>query len=123
MTKPTMLALAGGLCLFLLAGCAQYENRRGVEVTWQDQVTGQLQRGQSTREEVLALLGPPSQVISLEEETVLYYLFEKSTGNGLILILYNRMQINTHFDRAIFFFNEQDVLTDYSTRIDEPQKG
>ncbi len=57
MTKPTMLALAGGLCLGLLAGCAQYENRRGVEVTWQDKVTGQLQRGQSTREEVLALLG------------------------------------------------------------------
>lgn len=123
MTKPTMLALAGGLCLSLLAGCAQYENRRGVEVTWQDKVTGQLQRGQSTREQVLALLGPPSQVISLEEETVLYYLFEKSTGNGLILILYNRMQIDTHFDRAIFFFNEQDILTDYATRIDEPQTG
>ncbi len=123
MTKPTMLALAGSLCLSLLAGCAQYENRRGVEVTWQDKVTGQLQRGQSTREEVLALLGPPSQVISLEEETVLYYLFEKSTGNGLILILYNRMQIDTHFDRAIFFFSEQDILTDYATRIDEPQTG
>ena len=123
MTKPTMLALAAGLCLSLLAGCAQYENRRGVEVTWQDKVTGQLQRGQSTREQVLALLGPPSQVISLEEETVLYYLFEKSTGNGLILILYNRMQIDTHFDRAIFFFNEQDILTDYATRIDEPQTG
>ena len=73
--------------------------------------------------EVLALLGPPSQVISLEEETVLYYLFEKSKGNGLILILYNRMQIDTHFDRAIFFFNDQDILTDYATRIDEPAQG
>lgn len=106
-------------CIGLLAGCAQYENRRGVEVSWQDTVTDQLVRGQSTRKEVLALLGPPSQVISLEEETVLYYLFEKSKGNGLILIVYNRMKIDTHFDRAIFFFDANDTLTDYATRIDD----
>ena len=123
MTKTRSLALVAGLGATLLAGCAQYENRRGVEVTWEDKVTSQLQRGHSSRCEVLALLGPPSQVISLEEETVLYYLFEKSKGNGLILILYNRMQIDTHFDRAIFFFNDQDILTDYATRIDEPAQG
>jgi outer membrane protein assembly factor BamE (lipoprotein component of BamABCDE complex) len=123
MSKTLSLALATCLGASLLAGCAQYENRRGVEVTWEDQVTNQLQPGHSSRKEVLALLGPPSQVISLEEETVLYYLFEKSRGNGLILILYNRMQIDTHFDRAIFFFNDQDILTDYSTHIYEPDKG
>jgi len=123
MLKTLALALLVGLWSSLLAGCAQYENRRGVEVTWEDKVTSQLRPGQSSRKEVLALLGPPSQVISLEEETVLYYLFEKSKGNGLILILYNRMQIDTHFDRAIFFFDAQDVLTDYSTHIYEPDKG
>ncbi|MCB1731023.1 MAG: outer membrane protein assembly factor BamE [Halieaceae bacterium] len=123
MSKTLSLALAAALCATLLAGCAQYENRRGVEVTWEAKVTSQLQPGQSSRKDVLALLGPPSQVISLEEETVLYYLFEKSQGNGLILILYNRMQIETHFDRAIFFFDDQDILTDYSTHIYEPDKG
>jgi outer membrane protein assembly factor BamE (lipoprotein component of BamABCDE complex) len=123
MIKPSIAALAGGLCLSLLAGCAQYENKRGVEVTWQEKVTGQLQPGQSTRKDVLALLGPPSQVISLEEETVLYYLFEKSKGNGLILIVYNRMQIDTHFDRAIFFFDDRDILTEYSTRIYDPNES
>ncbi len=122
MNKPLPL-LVLGLCATLLAGCAQYENRRGVEVTWEAKATSQLQPGQSSRKDVLALLGPPSQVISLEEETVLYYLFEKSQGNGLILILYNRMQIDTHFDRAIFFFDDQDILTDYSTHIYEPDKG
>ena len=122
MSKTLSLALAAALCATLLAGCAQYENRRGVEVTWEAKVTSQLQPGQSSRKDVLALLGPPSQVISLEEETVLYYLFEKSQGNGLILILYNRMQIDTHFDRAIFFFDDQDILTDFSTHIYEPDK-
>jgi len=117
---PLLAAALGGL---LLAGCAQYENQRGVEVTWQDSVTSRLVRGQSSREEVLKLLGPPSQVIALEEETVLYYLFERSEGDGLILILYNRMKIDTRYDRAIFFFDEHDVLTDYATRIQDSDAG
>lgn len=111
--------VAMAVCIGLLAGCAQYENRRGVEVSWQDTVTEQLVSGQSTRKEVLALLGPPSQVISLEEETVLYYLFEKSKGSGLILIVYNRMKIETRYDRAVFFFDENDILADYATQINE----
>jgi outer membrane protein assembly factor BamE (lipoprotein component of BamABCDE complex) len=103
----------------LLGGCAQYENRRGVEVTWQDSVTDRLVRGETTRKEVLRLLGPPSQVISMEEETVLYYLFERSKGEGVILIVYNRMKIDTDYDRAVLFFDENDILTDFATRIDD----
>jgi outer membrane protein assembly factor BamE (lipoprotein component of BamABCDE complex) len=121
--KFSVLTLAGCLCLSLLAGCAQYQNKRGVEVTWQASATDQLVKGSSTRKDVLALLGPPSQVISLEDETVLYYLFERSKGNGLILIVYNRMKIDTRYDRAIFFFDEHDVLTDFATHIDESANG
>ena len=117
--KTAVLGLISGLCLNLLVGCAQYENKRGVEVTWQQAVTSQFIRGQSSRKEVLSQLGPPSQVISLEEETVLYYLFERSEGNGLILLVYNRMKIDTRYERAIFFFDENDILTDFATRIDE----
>ncbi len=117
--KPATISLISGLCLSLLAGCAQYENKRGVEVTWQPAVTSQFVRGQSSRKEILSQLGPPSQVISLEEETVLYYLFERSEGNGLILLVYNRMKIDTRYERAIFFFDENDILTDFATRIDE----
>jgi outer membrane protein assembly factor BamE (lipoprotein component of BamABCDE complex) len=117
--KPATFSLISGLCLSLLAGCAQYENKRGVEVTWQPAVTSQFVRGQSSRKEILSQLGPPSQVISLEEETVLYYLFERSEGNGLILLVYNRMKIDTRYERAIFFFDENDILTDFATRIDE----
>jgi outer membrane protein assembly factor BamE (lipoprotein component of BamABCDE complex) len=118
MKRPSPV-LATCLLAGLLTGCAQYENKRGVEVTWRDTVTRNIIPGKSDRKEVLRLLGPPSQVISLEEETVLYYLFERSSGTGLILIVYNRMQIDTRYDRAIFFFDENDVLTDFATKIDE----
>lgn len=111
------------LLAIILTGCVQYESKRGVEVTWQDTVTHHLVPGETTRKDVLALLGPPSQVISLEEESVLYYLFERSVGDGMILILYNRIEIDTHYDRAILFFNEDDILTDYATKINESAKG
>jgi len=107
------------LSLALLAGCAQFEDKRGVEVNWQDSVTRELVSGQSTRADVLSLLGPPSQVIAMNDETALYYLFEHAEGRGLVLLVYNRMEIDTRYDRAIFFFDEDDVLREYATRIHE----
>jgi outer membrane protein assembly factor BamE (lipoprotein component of BamABCDE complex) len=121
--KQTTLLICLTLCMSLLGACAQFDSKRGVEVNWQAAVTDQLTRGESTRANVLALLGPPSQVIALDGETALYYLFEQSRGDGLILIVYNRMRIDTRYDRAIFFFDEHDVLTEYSTRIYAADEG
>lgn len=117
MKRPPSALAATGLFIALLAGCAQYENRRGVEVSWQSDAVSYLVRGQTTRQEVLQLLGPPSQVIALDDETVLYYLFERSEGEGIVLLVYNRMQIDTRYDRAILFFDENDLLRDFATRI------
>lgn len=111
------------LLIILSQGCAQYENKRGVDVNWQTSVTDKMVKGETTRKDVLTLLGPPSQLIALDEESVLYYLFEHSEGDGMILILYNRMKINTRYDRAVFFFDEDDILTDYSTFIHEPDRA
>lgn len=115
--KRSFQLLVCALALCLLQACAQYENKRGVDVRWQDSATSQLTRGSSTRNDVLQLLGPPSQVISLGDETAMYYLFEHARGDGLILVFYNRTRIETRYDRAIFFFDENDVLTEFSTRV------
>lgn len=103
--------------LGMLAGCVQYENKRGVETVWQPEAVKHLVKGESTRRDVLKLLGPPSQVIALDDETVLYYLFEHARGEGLILIVYNAVRVDTQYDRAIFFFDGNDILTDFSTHI------
>jgi hypothetical protein len=103
-------------CLLLLSACAQYENLRGVDVTWQEGTLGGFEKGVTTRAEVLRRLGPPSQVISLDEETVLYYLHERSRGDGMILVLYNRFTVDTRYDRAVFFFDGNDLLTDYAAQ-------
>ena len=116
MKRPVVL-LAAILLSTMLTACVQYENKRGVDVTWHSSATSQLVKGESTRRDTLALLGPPSQVIALGDETVLYYLYEKSAGEGLILIVYNRFDVQTKYDRAVFFFDENDLLTEYSSQI------
>ncbi len=104
------------LSLFL-GGCAQYENQRGVEVSWQQAAVADFSTGSTTRAEVMSKLGPPSQLISLGDETVLYYLYEHSIGDGLILIVYNDFNVETRYDRAVFFFDENDVLSEFATHI------
>ena len=99
----------------LAGGCAQYENKRGVLAEWQDSSNADFVAGETTRQDVLSALGPPSQLIALGDETVLYYLFERSEGDGLILIVYNQFKVNTRYDRAIFFFDADDRLTDFSS--------
>ena len=119
MNRKALPIIVITLTAVLLSGCVQFKSRRGIEVAWQDQVVANLKTGESTRADVMELLGPPSQVIALRDETVLYYLFEKAEGEGVILILYNSIDIGTRYDRAIFFFDENDVLSDYSTKVHE----
>lgn len=112
------LAAALLLALTVLAsGCAQYENKRGVLARWQDSAGHKLVAGETTRQDVLDWLGPPSQVIALGDETVLYYLFERAEGEGLVLIVYNQFKVDTRYDRAIFFFDANDRLTEHATDL------
>ena len=113
----TMRILVTALSLSIMAGCAQYTDNRGVEVTWQPAVMEEFAVGETTRSDVLKRLGPPSQVITMDEETVLYYLYEKRQGQGLILIVYNRFDVESRYDRAVFFFDGNDRLTEYASHI------
>lgn len=115
--------IAAALTLFVLSGCAQYDNKRGVEVGWHPDAISGLNIGESTRKDVLKLLGPPSQVIALDDETVFYYLYEYSRGEGLVLIVYNQVDIDTSYDRAIFFFDKNDLLTDFATHVQSTDAG
>lgn len=105
------------LMMFSLTACTQYENKRGVTVLWQPAMLAQLERGVSTRADILDKLGPPSQIITSGDQTALYYLNENARGSGLLLFVYNKVEVDTQYDRAVFFFDDQDLLTDFSAYI------
>lgn len=116
--KPFLIVLLA--IAMMLCGCAQYENRRGVLERWEQ--SHEFTRGVTSRQDVMAALGPPSQVIALDGETVLYYLYERARGDALILVVYNRVQVDTRYDRAIFFFDENDLLADHAAFFDSDQE-
>ena len=106
----------------IVAGCASFERTRGVESTWRDPATPAPVVGATTQTDILAALGPPSQVIGLRDQTVFYYLKESDKGRGALLIVYNWLKEDVTYDRAIFFFDAQGVLQDYGFS-DEPGDG
>lgn len=107
------LTLALGSVLSL-SGCAFYKNETGVANRWRDPGIAAFEPGRTTRAEVIEALGPPSQLINLTDGIVLYYLNEYGTGDGYVFIFINFLTQRTVFDRAIFFFDQDGVLTEYA---------
>ncbi|MEO0436236.1 MAG: hypothetical protein AAF098_04950 [Pseudomonadota bacterium] len=103
--------------LLVVGGCAQFVSERGVEVTWNERTVTQFERGVTTRTQVLNTLGPPSQVVAMGDESVLYYLNESSRGQGFITFVYNRFELSATYDRAVFIFGPDGILNEFSTYI------
>jgi len=112
--------LAHGVVLFLLliwpagSGCVSKNARQGVESRWRSVPAPVFKQGETTQHDVLVALGPPSQLINLGDRTVYYYLQEQKRVRSVILILYNQTREEITYDRAIFFFDQQGHLTDFS---------
>lgn len=100
--------------LLMVAGCASYSGDNGVENRWRSPAVPVWKPGVTTEQSVTEVLGPPSQLIGLENETVYYYLREHRSGRGLVLLIYNWGHQTLTYDRAIFFFDKKGMLTKYS---------
>ncbi len=94
----------------LIAGCTSYGSIDGVSNLWREVPADQFQKGVTKQSDVLELLGPPSQLINLHDQTVFYYLTQRSSGQGKIFIVWNQVSVENQYDRAIFFFDTKGVL-------------
>ncbi|WP_019029799.1 hypothetical protein [Colwellia piezophila] len=112
MMKKNYQAISFILLSCFLSGCVNYSRDAGVENLWRQPQT--FNNGTTTSQQVLAALGPPSQVLAVGKQTLYYYLKEQVTREGLILLIYNETTEISVFDRAMFIFNEQGILVDYS---------
>lgn len=106
------LALLG---LALLApGCASRQSQLGVKNLWRDNDSAKFEKGITTQSDVMQVLGPPSQVIGLRDQTIFYYLREQLKSKSLVLVVYNDTREQITYDRAIFFFDTEGILKDYA---------
>jgi hypothetical protein len=107
------LVLVAGI-LLLVQGCATWNGEKGVENNWRNPETASWEIGKATDADVTGALGPPSQIISLSDQVVFYYMEEQSRGRAYIFILWNQSNETVRYDRAIFFFDKQGVLEKYA---------
>lgn len=105
---PLLLMIAA-----IATACVSYDRTKGVESTWRDPAISSPVVGETTQSDILRTLGPPSQVIGLRDATVFYYLREHGRGKGAVFIVYNWVNEEVRYDRAIFFFGPDGVLRDY----------
>lgn len=103
----------------LAAGCASFGAVDGVENLWREVPVDSFEEGKTTQADVLELLGPPSQLIALNDQTVFYYLTEKTSGKGYIFIFWNQVDAKSEYDRAIFFFGGDGVLDEFAYSQEE----
>jgi len=111
------------LSVLIFSGCFTLSDQQGVDNLWrvESNISG-LDKGKTTQNEVIELFGPPSQIINLDNESVFYYLLQKKEGKGVFLLLYNVKDEKIIYDRAIFFFNDQGVLTNYGFSIEQIER-
>ena len=107
---PALLALL----LVSTSACINMRSDRGVEARWHDVGADGFEAGKTMRSEVLEDLGPPSQILSIAEGSAFYYMLETTRARGMILLVYNDRTERTRYDRAVFFFDHEEVLTDFA---------
>jgi hypothetical protein len=114
-SRTSLIRITLGVALFIaLSGCANWQEEAGVENHWRSDEVPDWQAGKTTAEDVMAFLGPPSQIVNLDRQLVYYYMKESISGSGYFLVLYNRSASEKRYDRAIFFFDMDGVLTRFS---------
>lgn len=112
------------LCFLLfLPSCFSISDQQGVDNLWRDDSKVQgIEEGITTQNEIINLFGPPSQIIDMDNGAIFYYLLQDKQGKGVFLLLFNYKTEKINYDRAIFFFNEEGILTDYGFSIENVER-
>lgn len=104
----------------LITGCINTRSTRGVEPLWAEVEMSEFVSGETTRGDVMNKLGVPSQILSLDDGSAFFYMLENTRAQGMILLVYNQRKESTRYDRAVFFFDENEVLTDFAVSEQAP---
>ena len=99
--------------------CASWKNQQGVTNKWRDESGPRIEIGKTHQTDIAKLLGPPSQIIGLNEQVIFYYLLERKEGKGAFFILFNWSEEKVRYDRAIFFFDKNGLLNDYAYSLEK----
>ena len=107
--------------LLFVSGC--YFGKTRDERPWKESQVAEIKVGQTTKAEVLRLLGPPQEIVRLlESEAYVYtHTIEKNTGTFLILV--NLQRTDRQFDRVTVIIDRKDLVTAVGSRYTADTAG
>ncbi len=96
--------------IFLLQGCAFSRGTLGDE--FQSEVIATIQKGTTTKEEVLHLLGAPDRLLALNGRDVFQYYRYDAKAGSLLLIILNFTRISIKSDDLFVILNRDGIVED-----------
>ena len=73
--------------------------------------------GQTTAAEVSRIFGAPSQVVKMSNGNAYIYKRSVAKGTGFWLVLVSFGNYDRQYDRVVFFFDQDDILTHYGASL------
>ena len=98
--------------LLLISGCAAV----GKNIEYQSFDPDKLENvtpGRTTAGQVVTLFGAPTQAVELAGGNAYVYERSVSKATGAYFVLISFVRYDQQYDRLVFFFNEDNVLTHY----------
>ena len=98
----------------ICTGCVVFGRGKDF-VPFDENALKQLTTGKTSSSEVTRLFGPPTKIVKLSNGNA--YIYERSVkkATGLWLVLLTFGNLETQYDRIVFFINNNDVLTHYGS--------
>ena len=108
----TSIVLIASIC----TGCAVFGRSKDF-VPFDENVLKQVTTGTTSASEVTRLFGPPNKIVKLSNGNA--YMYERSVkkATGLWLVLISFGNLETQYDRIVFFINNNDVVTHYGSSL------
>jgi len=123
LTKLNFLLLLAFSLYLCSTACFTLSDQQGVDNLWRvESKVESIEEGKTTQNDIIKLFGPPSQIINLDNGSVFYYLLQEKKGKGMFLLLFNFKDEKVSYDRAIFFFDNEGILTDYGFSVENIER-
>jgi hypothetical protein len=107
------IVLIASIC----TGCAVFGRGKDF-VPFDENALKQVTTGKTSASEVTRLFGPPNKIVKLSNGNA--YIYERSIdkATGLWLVLLTFGNLDTQYDRIVFFISNNDVVTHYGSSFD-----
>jgi len=100
--------------IHLFPGCATIGRFKDFR-SFDEKGLTQIKPGHTTASEVTKLFGAPSHIVKLANGNAYMYERSLSKGTAIWLIIVTLGNLDTQYDRIVFFFNRDDVVTHYGS--------